>query len=104
VSTRRIDVVIEELNFHGLEPQQHALLTAGLERELGRLFLSFPNQSRDVFVERMTAPAVRLVPRATSGSTLAARLAERIYGAAVASSSRPTDRSNSPARRHAGGS
>ena len=98
MSARRIDVVIEELNFHGLEPQQRVLLAVGLERELERLFSSFPHQSRNVFVERMTAPAVRLVPRAASVPNLATRLAERIYGAAVASGSRDTGGSRPPAR------
>ena len=79
---RRINVVIDELHFSGLDPHQRERLMLGLEGELSRLFQSYPAQGRPGLVDRVSTAPVELSPR-TSGTSLGAQVAGRIYGAAV---------------------
>jgi hypothetical protein len=82
MSPRRINVVIDELHLRGLDRHQRERLMLGLEGELSRLFQSYPAYGRTGLVDHVTTPPVELNPR-TSGTSLGAQVAGRIYGAAV---------------------
>lgn len=89
VMSPRMIVVIDELRLRGVEPRQRRTVGEALERELERLFQSYPGASRRAGrIDHIAAPPVALRP-GTSTSAFALRLAERIYEVTVAATARP---------------
>jgi len=85
---RRIVIMIDELQLHGVDVQMRLAIGDALERELTRLFTLPPaTPYRAARIEHMAPPPIALAAEALA-ATLGTRLAERVH-AGVASAGQP---------------